>query len=94
MTELTQSTCLEEQLVNFIVKFFNNNLDYKFKKQKHKNQREHRFLVCLDNAEDFFTDRQSNEEFQEFLTELYDQCPLLSIIITSNRHVYGMQNML
>ena len=37
MTELTQSTCLEEQLVNFIVKFFNNSLDYKFKKQKHKN---------------------------------------------------------
>ena len=91
MTELTQSTCLEEQLVNFIVKFFNNDLDYKFKKQKHKNQKEHRFLVCFDNAEELIIHRQS--EFQEILAELYDQCPTLSIIITSNKHLYGIQGM-
>ena len=83
MSELTKETCSLECLIVFIVNFFNNKLEYKMKKQENIGSQTKKFLLCFDNAEDLITHKL--EEFKMLLARLTDDCPNLSIIITSNK---------
>ena len=88
---LTEQTCTEEQLGSFITKFFNNDLGYDYRKQKHQNQKGGRCLICLDNAEGLITKEPT--EFQKVLATFHEQCPFLSIIITSHKPLHSIQSM-
>ena len=64
--------------------FFSYKSDKVLRKSKHVSQRNTKslFLLCLDNIEKM--DSEGDEEsLKVFLTELYDECPCLRILLTS-----------
>ena len=46
------------------------------------NEADHRFLLCLDGAEDLI--RHSETEFNTFLVRLLNECKMLTIVITTS----------
>ena len=81
-------------MIEYIVSFFNNKQEEKLKKMKHVtqdgNQKEHLFLLCLDNVEEIISN--DKDEFTKFLGELYDSCPRIRIIVTSFRDIGRLPN--
>ena len=52
------------------------------KKHMRVERTEHKFLLCLDGAEDLIN--RCKIEFADFLMRLLDECKMLSIIITTS----------
>ena len=72
-------------LVELLVK---DDLDSKLRKKKRSpNNRVHKFLLFFDNAEEIIT--QSSVEFKHFLARLQNDCPLVSILITTKSYFTG-----
>ena len=72
-------------MIDFLIDLFKSKDISKIVKNK-KNMRvertEHKFLLCLDGAEDLINSSQT--EFTDFLTRLLYECKMLSIIITTS----------
>ena len=74
-----------ESFVDFLVDLFGaKDLDAKLKyKKKCGDSTEHKFLLCLDNAEELITD--SADQFSDFISKMAS-CVLVTTLITSNRY--------
>lgn len=74
-----------ESFVDFLVDLFDaKDLDAKLKyKKKCGDSTVHKFLLCLDNAEELITD--SADQFSDFISKMAS-CVLVTTLITSNRY--------
>lgn len=74
--------CTRSSMIAYFISFFNNKQEEKLKKSSKLSGEQHLFLLCLDNAEKIL--ENDREEFLDFLEELYDSCPDIRVIITSD----------
>ena len=90
---LQSETFAYEDMIEYLINYFNNKIEQKFKKEtkfgKNKNQ-DSLFLLCIDNCSLLIED--DKEEFVYILSELYDECPRLRIIVTSCRDFGSLPN--
>ena len=73
-----------QNVLQFIIDFFNNNHEYKLRNPKHQNvgqKKNYPFLLFLDNVEELMT--HEFETFLMLLQRLQEECQQLSIICTS-----------
>lgn len=81
---MIEDMCSEDKLKDFLKDFFSGRNSYSLAKKKFrsKNGDPELFLLCLDNIEEMIiSDEDGN--FKAFLSELYDDCPNLRILVTS-----------
>ena len=82
---LGDQTLTHEAMIEYFIDFFNGEQEQDLKKKKNVTQNRgssKKILLCLDDAGKII--EHDGEEFTSFLTQLYDECPKLHIIITSN----------
>ena len=89
LTKLTS----EDELKDYLKEFFNMRHDWSFRKKKYRSESKARdpFLLCLDNIE-LMIMNDSDKEFSKFLSELYDDCQDLNILLTSNQYMGELAN--
>ena len=96
INELTRRTCTERDLTEYIINFFNNyhkpEIADKFKRKKQAKKSGNEFLICFDNAEEIINREQN--KFQLLLKKMLEYCPQLRLIITSNKPLNEMGNMI
>lgn len=85
----------QEDMIEYLRRFFNKKLStsYRFKKEKSKGNNSAQnqlFLICLDNVSTLI--EHNREEFVQFLSLMYNECPNLRIIITSNSDIGHIPN--
>ena len=80
-----------EQFTDFLIDFFNQkNIVDKIKSKKHMNSEEHRFLLCLDGAEELISN--SSHDLGIFLSRVLNECKTLSTVITTSRTINMLAN--
>ena len=79
-------------MIEYIKTFFNFKQPEKLLKNKYSSTNFHEKLVllCLDNAEDVI--QNDNYEFLNFLSELYDECDNLKVLVTTYRVLNELPN--
>ena len=79
---LNENTCSRNRITELLIGFFNDYLSYNYKVEKHQTSKERKYIICLDNCEDLI--EKSYKKLQLLLKRLSDECPNLSIILTSS----------